>query len=128
MCSIISPLSTQKFAMEVTMSAQLPDALVQYFDAQNRHDVDAMVAAFAPDAEVTDEGCLYRGRESIRAWKSATTARYAVQVTPLRSMQQSDDSLLVEARVSGNFPGSPADLSYRFALGASGHIRKLKIR
>ena len=109
------------------MSAELPGTLVRNFDAQNRHDVEAMVATFAPDAEVKDEDRDYRGRESIRSWKSATSAKYAVQVTPLRSERQGDGSMIVGAQVAGNFPGSPAELSFRFSLDSSGAIRNLEI-
>ena len=109
------------------MPTELPGNLVRYFEAQNRHDLDSMVAAFAPDAQVQDEGRDYSGLEAIRAWKADTSAKYAIEVTPLRSTKQPDGALAVTARVSGNFPGSPADLTYRFALGPSGEIRRLEI-
>src|SRR5262245_22625034 len=41
---------------ELPVSLDLPIILRRYFEAQNAHDVEAMVACFAPDAAVRDEG------------------------------------------------------------------------
>ena len=49
------------------MTAQLPQALAQYFAAKNSYDIDGMVAQFDDDASVRDEGQEYRGRAAIRA-------------------------------------------------------------
>ena len=38
------------------MTVNLPATLSRYFEAQNRHDIDALVACFAADAVVRDEG------------------------------------------------------------------------
>ena len=38
------------------MSPDLPDVHARYFAAQNDHDIDAIVACFAPAAAVRDEG------------------------------------------------------------------------
>ena len=108
------------------MATDLPGILSRYFAAQNDHDADGMTAAFAPDAEVHDEGQTYVGREAIRAWKADTIAKYGVTAQPLTSTQ-SGDLLTVVARVAGNFPGSPADLTYNFVLDEAGLIRNLEI-
>lgn len=108
------------------MAMELPVGLARYFAAQNAHDIDAMVASFAPDAEVRDEGRTHIGPDAIRAWKAATSAKYAATAEPLRS-ELDDETLKVTARVSGNFPGSPADLTYAFLLDDAGLIRRLEI-
>ena len=108
------------------MAARLPDNLDRYFAAQNDHDADGMVAAFAPDAEVRDEGRVHLGRQAIREWKLETIAKYGITVRPL-SASTKGDVLTVTARVSGNFPGSPADLTYDFELDSAGLIRQLDI-
>ena len=108
------------------MPADLPDNLNRYFAAQNDQDADGMTAAFAPDAEVHDEGQTYVGRKAIREWKADTIAKYGVSVEPLTSTR-SGDVLTVVARVAGNFPGSPADLTYAFVLDETGLIRTLEI-
>lgn len=65
------------------MTNDLTDNLNRYFAAQNDQDVDAMAAAFATNAEVLDEGHTYVGREAIREWKAATSAKYGVTIQPL---------------------------------------------
>ena len=113
--------------MEVTVAAKLPDNLNRYFAAQNDQDADGMAAAFAPDAAVRDEGRLHLGRKAIREWKRDTISKYGVTVRPLSSTRKGD-VLSVTARVAGNFPGSPADLTYDFVLDKAGLIRRLEIR
>lgn len=108
------------------MAADLPPNLIRYFEAQNAHDADAMSDAFAPDAEVRDEGETHVGRAAIRDWKRETIAKYAATARPIDSARDGE-TLAVVAEVSGNFPGSPANLTYRFGLDGSGLIRTLEI-
>lgn len=108
------------------MAVDLPPNLIRYFEAQNAHDLDAMTESFAPDAQVRDEGRTYVGRQAIRDWKRETSARYAATARPLHSSAQ-DGKLTVVAEVAGNFPGSPANLTYRFAVDGEGLIRELEI-
>ena len=108
------------------MPPKLPDNLLRYFDSQNGHDAEGMVACFAPDAEVRDEGRTYVGREAIRQWKVETIAKYGISIEPLTATDEGA-AVAVIARVSGNFPGSPADLTYAFLLNDSGLIRRLAI-
>lgn len=104
----------------------LPGKLAAYFAAQNLHDMDALVACFSADARVRDEGEDIVGQDAIRAWKVATSARYQVTAEPLESRDE-DGRTVVVARVSGNFPGSPANLTYRFGLAGDGRIDSLAI-
>jgi ketosteroid isomerase-like protein len=108
------------------MTAGLPDTLKRYFAAQNRHDIEALVACFAADAVVRDEGQDILGTEAIRSWKKATSARYRVTVEPLECRHE-EGRTVVMARVSGAFPGSPANLTYRFGLAGDGRIGELAI-
>ncbi|WP_193334686.1 nuclear transport factor 2 family protein [Devosia beringensis] len=98
------------------MSQILPAPLADYFAAANRHDIDAMLAPFAPDARVRDEGETHTGPTAIRAWLEHTTAKYRVTVEVIDAKIEGDTEV-VTGRVSGNFPGSPANLTYRFTLG-----------
>lgn len=104
----------------------LPDPLPRYFAAQNALDADLMTACFAPDAVVHDEGGTYIGSEAIRGWKRETIAKYGISIDPLDATRQ-DDRIVVVARVAGNFPGSPANLTYAFGLSPEGLIRTLDI-
>ena len=108
------------------MSLELPDPLPRYFAAQNALNAEAMTACFAPDAEVHDEGGTYLGRDAIRGWKEDTVARYGVSIEPLE-VSKGDDKTVVVARVAGNFPGSPTNLTYSFGLSPDGLIRALDI-
>ncbi|MCK6443354.1 hypothetical protein [Elstera cyanobacteriorum] len=51
--------------------------------------------------------------------------RYSATITP-KSLLSVDDSVLLTALVSGNFPGSPIDLTFRFRL-VDGLIDRLEI-
>ena len=108
------------------MSLDLPEPLPRYFAAQNALDADAMTACFAPDAIVHDEGGTYIGTEAIRGWKRDTIAKYGISIEPLKAIHQ-DDQTVVVARVAGNFPGSPANLTYAFGVSPDSLIRTLDI-
>jgi hypothetical protein len=108
------------------MNLTLPAVLDRYFLAQNTHDIDGLVACFAPDAVVHDEGEDIVGTAAIHAWKEATSAKYRVTVEPLECRDE-DGQTIVVAKVSGTFPGSPANLTYRFGLTANDQIGSLKI-
>jgi hypothetical protein len=109
------------------MKLDLPILLQRYFEAQNAHDIEAMVACFAPDAAVHDEGRDIRGAKAVRAWKEETSANYRITTEPLECRIEAGRTLVV-ARVSGNFPGSPANLTYRFGFAADGRISMLEVR
>ena len=108
------------------MLLHLPEPLPRYFASQNALDADGMTACFAPDAIVHDEGGTYIGSEAIRGWKQDTIAKYGISIEPLKAAQQ-DDKTVVVARVAGNFPGSPANLTYAFGVSPDSLIRTLDI-
>ncbi len=109
------------------MNPHLPAILEHYFKAQNAHDIDTMVACFTPDAVVRDEGHTYSGSQAIRAWKIETSAKYRITATPLESRSEGDKTIVV-VKVAGTFPGSPANLTYRFGFSADGRIGALEVR
>src|SRR5262249_14205214 len=104
----------------------LPAMLDRYFAAQNAHDVEAMVACFAPDAAVHDEGEEIVGTAAIRTWKQNTSAKYRITAEPLECRDQ-DGTTVVVVKVSGTFPGSPANLTYRFRFADDGRISSLEV-
>lgn len=109
------------------MKLRLPIILQRYFEAQNAHDIEAMVACFALDAAVRDEGHDIRGTEAVRAWKKETSANYRITAEPLECRVEAGSTVVV-VKVSGNFPGSPANLTYRFGFAADGRISTLEVR
>ncbi|MGH7745805.1 MAG: nuclear transport factor 2 family protein [Candidatus Dormibacteria bacterium] len=108
------------------MTPTLPDLLTRYFQAQNAHDIDAMVACFASDVAVHDEGRDIIGTDAVRAWKEDTSRRYHITAEPLESHVE-DGRTVVVVRVSGTFDGSPANLTYRFGFSRDGRIGTLEI-
>ncbi|HPE30254.1 MAG TPA: nuclear transport factor 2 family protein [Parvularculaceae bacterium] len=97
------------------MSLNAPKPIMDYYEAKNRHDIDAMLASFAAEAAVKDEGKTYVGHAAIRGWMEETTRKYSVTVEP-ETIDEDGERQVVRALVSGNFPGSPARLTYRFIL------------
>ena len=109
------------------MTVKISPAIERYYAAKNRHDIEAASLCFALDAEVVDEGHIYKGRTAILDWIKATTAKYAVTAEPLSEEADDDGTLTVTANVSGNFPGSPAVLTYKFGISSDGLIERLSI-
>ena len=107
------------------MSATLPEPLSAYFGAKNGHDIDAMLAPFAADAVVKDEGQERRGLAAIRAWMEETTRTYRDTVK-ITDVAWTDGRTVVAGLVCGDFPGSPAMLHFAFTLEA-GKVARLEI-
>jgi hypothetical protein len=96
----------------------------RYFQLAPASDTDGYFAQFATDAVVEDEGREYHGIEAIRGWRtSVPSVAYA-----LRDLQSTDDEHTALAEISGEFPGSPVTLAFRFRFAEDGHIRSLTIR
>lgn len=107
------------------MTVKLPQPLADYFAANNRHDIDAMLAPFSPDATVKDEGETHRGSAAIRKWMEDTTHKYRAKVE-VADASGTENAWRIAGIISGNFPGSPITLHYDFTLDA-GHIARLEI-
>ncbi len=104
---------------------KLPAPIQTYFSAEPPQDGAALAAAFATDAIVHDEGRIHRGPDEIRSWWQAAKAKYRHRAEPL-DLSQIAGKAVVRARVSGDFPGSPAVLTFTFGL-ADDRITDLEI-
>ena len=93
----------------------LPKPIATYFATDRANDLDLLAEAFAADAHVHDEAHDYRGVGEIRAWKDAAYAKYQYTAEPLDATV-TGNAVTVHARLTGNFPGSPATLTYIFTL------------
>src|ERR1041384_638869 len=93
------------------MTARLPKVLGESFSATNAHDVGAMIAAFADDATVHDEGRDHVGVSAIRTWMKETIEKYDYRVEPIES-SRNGSSAVVLGSVPGEFPGSPIPPQY----------------
>ena len=97
------------------MRAKLPKSLAEYFAAANTDDADRVAACFAENAVVRDEGRDIRGRGAVRAWAEAARRKYRFHAEAL-TIEEAADRTVVTAHLTGDFPGSPVDLRYRFKL------------
>jgi ketosteroid isomerase-like protein len=97
------------------MTTKMHSALERYFAATNRHDVAGMIADLADDAVVKDEGSEHRGVPAIRQWMTDTIRKYRFKAEPT-TVARENDRTAVSVIVSGDFPGSPISLTYRFKL------------
>lgn len=97
------------------MTIALPAPIAAYFEAAKTADAAALQQCFTADATVTDEGQTYTGRSEIGQWKADPSAKYTYTAEPF-AIAEKDGLTIVSAHLTGNFPGSPVDLHYRFAL------------
>jgi hypothetical protein len=98
----------------MNMTLDLPTPVTAYFIADEL-DGEAVARCFSDDAVVKDEGHVYNGRAAIKKWKEDASAKYIYTSEPL-ACEQKDGKVVVTCRLTGNFPGSPVDLRFCFAL------------
>jgi hypothetical protein len=107
------------------MTIKLPKAIEAYFEADRTGSPDAIVAAFNENGIVRDKGKTYRGRDAIREWMADEAQQYSYTVEPFLITMENGKSQ-VTAHAAGDFPGSPIDLRFIFAL-AGDKIAELEI-
>ena len=93
---------------------ELPPPVAAYF-AADTIGAEAVAQCFTDSAVVIDERQEYRGRTAIARWKAEASANFRYSVERL-GVHVSGDQTTVTGRVTGDFPGSPVDLQYRFTL------------
>lgn len=108
------------------MSLELPPAIDRYVEIENGGDMEALSECFAADATVRDESHTYVGIDAIKKWKVQTKKKYNHTVRPL-SINDRDGKTVLTARLTGNFPGSPVTLEFRFVI-EGGKITALQIQ
>jgi ketosteroid isomerase-like protein len=93
------------------MSASLPPVVAGYLAAVNAFDVDAIVAAFAPDAYVNDARREIRGVDAIRRWVEKEMVGDHVTMEPLEVVDHYGDTI-VRSRYDGTYDKTnlPAEL------------------
>jgi hypothetical protein len=92
----------------------LPAPIAAYFttDAADAGDV---ARCFTENGVVIDERREHQGRHAIARWKTDASAKYHYTSEPL-IVDVSGAYVTVITRVTGEFPGSPIELRYRFTL------------
>ena len=107
------------------MIDNLPKPIALYVAAENSGDTTLFDQCFTEDAVVRDEGKTIEGLAAIKEWKAETKKKYQHTIEPLSSIQK-DDKTIVTNRLTGNFPGGTAELTWRFTL-AGDRIARLRI-
>lgn len=108
------------------MSLQLPGVVETYFKISNGGDVSGLASCFSTNATVFDESKTHEGLRAIEVWTTEARRAFIYHVQPLQALHE-EDSLIVTARLAGNFPGSPVELEHTFTL-AGNRICHLEIR
>ncbi|MBD0416901.1 nuclear transport factor 2 family protein [Oryzicola mucosus] len=104
----------------------VPSIVNMYFDADSRNDADALLKTFAVEAAVEDEKARHQGGVAIREWWLAAKNATHYSIEPVESALDGH-KVLVRARVSGQFPGSPVMLTHAFTI-KDDRIVRLEIR
>ena len=91
----------------------LPEPIAAYFAAE--HNPDALARCFTPQAVMKDDGHTYTRVAAIKAFMAEASAKYSATTAPF-ALDREDGVQVVRAKVTGNFPGSPINLTYRFRL------------
>ena len=107
------------------MPMKLPKAIAGYVASANAHDAEACTRYFTEDAVVHDEGRERRGITAIREWKEEVSRKYR-PVIDVVDVAGSEEKVVMTAKVSGDFKGSPIDLHFAFTL-RGGRIARLDI-
>ncbi|RYG48420.1 nuclear transport factor 2 family protein [bacterium] len=99
------------------MSIKLPQPIENYFRHSEKGALKEASEAFALDATVIDEGEDSKavGREAIHGWITEYTSKFKTTLEVVNLVEK-DGEAVVTTLVSGDFPGSPAEFVYRFAL------------
>jgi ketosteroid isomerase-like protein len=104
---------------------KLPSIIADLLKAQDKYDSMAFSECFSDDAIVFDEGKTYRGKKEVRQWNEMTNAKYKTRYEPLEILDNGD-RIILTAKISGTFPGSPAIIKYRLET-KNGKIASLRI-
>ncbi len=107
------------------MSNTITGPVKAYFEGRNARNFEDALSGFSRDAVVRDESRMHRGLDEITAWMHETITAYDDR-SELRAVENNGDEVIATAEVSGNFPGSPIILRYRFEIKA-GAIASLEI-
>lgn len=107
------------------MTEPLPAPIAAYVAANARLNPAEMLAPFAPDAVVFDEGGRHEGHAALSAWIQVASLRYAAIFTP-SAWREDQGRVVVDGETAGAFPGSPLHFTFHFRL-VDGAIAELEI-
>ena len=94
---------------------KLPPLVTDFVKAKNSRDSSAVVACFAEDAVVQDEGREMRGLLAVKEWSDKSFERFQYDIAPT-GISVTGEKTVLTATVTGNFPGSPVSLDFIFVI------------
>jgi hypothetical protein len=94
---------------------KLPFAVAGYVSAERVKNASAIPTLFTSDAIVRDENQEYRGVDAIDQWWRDAQRKYRYKMEALGARVE-DGTVIVQARLTGDFPGNTADVDYTFTL------------
>jgi hypothetical protein len=118
---LVERLNPEKQAM----SLEVPRPVADYLAAEKAKDAESLARCFTDDGVVHDEGGEHRGHAEILNWKREADAKYRYVLEPLDA-STGDETVDLRARLTGDFPGSPIELMFRFAV-TDDKIKSLRI-
>jgi hypothetical protein len=92
-----------------------PSIIAAFVKAKNDRDTNAVVACFADDAVVHDEGKKITGLPAITKWSDEGFKKYQFRIDPT-GITKGEKETILTAKLTGNFPGSPVSLQFRFTI------------
>jgi hypothetical protein len=92
-----------------------PSIIAAFVKAKNDRDTNAVAACFANDAVVHDEGKKMTGLTAITKWSDEGFKKYQYTIDPT-GIAKGDQETILTATLTGNFPGSPVSLDFRFTI------------
>ena len=92
-----------------------PPIIAAFVKAKNHRDTNAVVACFADDAVVHDEGKKMTGLTAITKWSDKGFKKYKYTIDPT-GIAKGDKDTVLAATLTGNFPGSPVSLDFHFTI------------
>jgi hypothetical protein len=107
------------------MLLNVPPVVAEYLSAERVKDASRLSLCFAENGVVHDEGRDRCGRQAIQQWKEEVDAKYRYVSEPLAASVH-EDTVTVRARLTGDFPGSPVEVSQVFTVDG-GKIVSLEI-
>ena len=97
------------------MNVIVPNPVATYLAADKAKDTEMLGQCFREDAVVRDEGREHRGVAAIKAWHREANAKYRYVLEPIQA-SASGPTVVVRARVTGDFPGSPIAPQFSFVI------------
>ncbi|TRL39154.1 nuclear transport factor 2 family protein [Rhizobium straminoryzae] len=94
---------------------KMPAVIEAFFAADHQNGQNVLQSLFTPQAVVSDERTSHLGTDAITSWWMAAKEKYRHSTKPLDA-EKRDGEHVVRGEVTGQFPGSPIVLTYRFRL------------